>query len=388
MAANAANSDQDQLQGSYDSGLGVKPSESVTPPVEAVPFAVLHLGAGLHAPTKHAAYRKLCKQALGRAMELLYSGRSSAEAAAEATKVLEDSPLTNAGFGSNLTERGEVECDASLIDGETFVCAAVGAVAGIRNPIMAAQAMVTDVRNLGANGTNALKASVPTVRVGPAATDFARSRGLITVDHKSMVSERAEREYKYWATATAASASVPTGEACADHPVLTHAVNDTVGVVCGDMQGYVSVATSSGGPLLSPAGRVGPAAIVGCGIALEELLDGYVVCCATGNGEDIIASQLASRCSLALRYSGDDDASAAVTSALAWFQHKRHLQSHPEPYVGLLCVSISDRRPEVNFAHTTDSMIVAAQRGRSPPLVHISSNSAVPSVLSSGFPLR
>lgn len=45
--------------------------------------------------------------------------------------LLKDDPSTNAGRGSNLTEDGHVECDASLMDGDSGAFGAVGAVPGI-----------------------------------------------------------------------------------------------------------------------------------------------------------------------------------------------------------------------------------------------------------------
>jgi len=44
--------------------------------------------------------------------------------------VFEDDSCTNAGRGSNLTEDGGVECDASVIDGKSGAFGAVGAVPG------------------------------------------------------------------------------------------------------------------------------------------------------------------------------------------------------------------------------------------------------------------
>ena len=43
---------------------------------------------------------------------------------------LQDDEVTNAGKGSNLTEAGHVECDASVMDGQTGAFGAVGAVPG------------------------------------------------------------------------------------------------------------------------------------------------------------------------------------------------------------------------------------------------------------------
>ena len=52
------------------------------------------------------------------------------DGAVSAVSVLEDDPLTNAGFGSNLSEDGEVEVDASVTNGERQGFAAVGSVPG------------------------------------------------------------------------------------------------------------------------------------------------------------------------------------------------------------------------------------------------------------------
>lgn len=44
---------------------------------------------------------------------------------------MQNDPCTNAGRGSNLTEDGDVECDASIMDGSSGAFGAVGAVPGI-----------------------------------------------------------------------------------------------------------------------------------------------------------------------------------------------------------------------------------------------------------------
>lgn len=69
----------------------------------------------------------------------LRSGNSVLDAVVGATIVLEDSPLTNAGYGSNLTLDGTVECDASVMDGSSLQFGAVGAVSGIKNPVLLAK---------------------------------------------------------------------------------------------------------------------------------------------------------------------------------------------------------------------------------------------------------
>ena len=47
--------------------------------------------------------------------------------------LLQDFSCTNAGIGSNLTKSGAVECDASIMDGQSLTFGAVGAIKGLLN---------------------------------------------------------------------------------------------------------------------------------------------------------------------------------------------------------------------------------------------------------------
>lgn len=60
------------------------------------------------------------------AMRILKSGGSAVDAVEAAIKVLEDKEITNAGFGSNLSIDGVVECDATIVDhlGRSGACGA------------------------------------------------------------------------------------------------------------------------------------------------------------------------------------------------------------------------------------------------------------------------
>ncbi len=58
----------------------------------------------------------------------------------EATKVLENCDILNAGRGSSLTIDGTVECDAGFMDGSGYF-GGVGAVPGVPNPILVAKSI-------------------------------------------------------------------------------------------------------------------------------------------------------------------------------------------------------------------------------------------------------
>lgn len=58
------------------------------------------------------------------------------------------------------------------------------------------------------------------------------------------------------------------------HMLLQGGLLDTVGAVCVDSSGYVASAVSSGGLLLKHTGRVGQAAVYGCGCWAENNCDG------------------------------------------------------------------------------------------------------------------
>lgn len=91
----------------------------------------------------------------------------------EAISYLEDDPIQNAGFGSNLNINGQVECDASLMDGKDLLFGAVGALTSIKNPIKAANFILNHQRiqmPLGLISPNFL--------VGDGAKKFALSKGL------------------------------------------------------------------------------------------------------------------------------------------------------------------------------------------------------------------
>lgn len=60
-------------------------------------------------------------------MRFLRAGASATEAIEASLRILEDKEITNAGYGSNLSIDGTVECDATIVDhlGRSGACGAV-----------------------------------------------------------------------------------------------------------------------------------------------------------------------------------------------------------------------------------------------------------------------
>uniref|UniRef100_A0A2P2JHH5 Putative threonine aspartase n=1 Tax=Rhizophora mucronata TaxID=61149 RepID=A0A2P2JHH5_RHIMU len=92
-------------------------------------FVAVHVGAGYHSSSNEKALRSAMKRACLAAASILRKGPGGClDAVTAAVQVLEDDPSTNAGRGSNLTQDGHVECDASIMDGDSGAFGAVGAV--------------------------------------------------------------------------------------------------------------------------------------------------------------------------------------------------------------------------------------------------------------------
>ena len=89
-----------------------------------VPALIVHGGAGAD-PDDKPTYREALSEALRRGWTILRRGGPALDAIEHAVQALEEHPRLNAGYGSALTERGTVECDASIMEGDTLQAGAV-----------------------------------------------------------------------------------------------------------------------------------------------------------------------------------------------------------------------------------------------------------------------
>ncbi len=100
----------------------------------------IHGGAGtlvkgMMTPEMESDYKAALKKALDAGYDALANDKTAVDAVEIAVKLLEDSPLFNAGKGSVFTSDETHEMDASIMEGKTRNAGAVSLVTGIKNPI-------------------------------------------------------------------------------------------------------------------------------------------------------------------------------------------------------------------------------------------------------------
>ncbi|ORY94820.1 nucleophile aminohydrolase [Syncephalastrum racemosum] len=276
-------------------------------------------------------------------MAVLNSDSGTAlEAVQAAISELENDPATNAGYGSNLTRQGTVECDASIMDGQQGGFGAVAAVGGIANPIQAAYKMCKNGRELD------MPAGLvpPMVLAGPDAKAWAAAQGVATIDNDQLTSPESAGKY------------------CGYLQQLSNEDirQDTVGAICIDAQGHCAAGVSSGGIALKIPGRVGEAAVYGAGCwAQDATLDTPgVACSVSGTGEQIMRSLITTKCMDAI-VQHDDVQTALSETIKRSFLESPLLRMHMEPSMGMITLrfersSSGDLRAEFWYAHVTDSM--------------------------------
>ncbi|KAK0485791.1 nucleophile aminohydrolase [Armillaria novae-zelandiae] len=209
-------------------------------------YAVVHGGAGYHSESSESSV----KRALRRACKRAYSSTTAIELVESAVSILEDDPCLNAGFGSNLTLQGTVECDASIMDGARKAFGSVGATAGIKNPIRLARAVLEHSQI-----PDPLGRIPPLTLVSPGANSFAEHHldKRYIVDPASLASQQAVENWKYWTTNLSQATQ---GLEVIDRECL-HDVQDTVGAIAWCGPSDIAAGVSSGGLLLKHSGRIG-----------------------------------------------------------------------------------------------------------------------------------
>ncbi|HZS66210.1 MAG TPA: isoaspartyl peptidase/L-asparaginase [Burkholderiales bacterium] len=240
----------------------------------------IHGGAGTLARRKMtsalaARYEKGLARALDAGLAVLQTG-TSLDAVCAAVVELENDALFNAGRGACYNTDEKHELDAAVMDGATRRAGAVAAVNRVRNPVLAARAVMEQSRHV--------------LLAGRGAERFARAHGVRMAPAA------------YFATQSRLAA------------LRRHAVghHGTVGAVARDVDGRLAAATSTGGYTGKLPGRIGDSPLIGAGTYADELCG---VSC-TGLGEAFIRAVAAHDVSARMRYR-HEKLSSASAGALA-----------------------------------------------------------------------
>ena len=190
-------------------------------------------------------YKNALKEAAVIGYEILNDGGTSQKAVEKTINYLEDSPLFNAGKGAVLNFDGEVELDASFMEGKNLNAGAISGSKKIKNPISTA--------------IKVMNSSSHVMLSGKGADDFAVEHNMETVEQNYFKTERRINSLEKIKNIENNKVSNLSNS---DYRVQKLG---TVGCVALDKFGNLSAGTSTGGMTNKKWNRIGDAPIIGAG---------------------------------------------------------------------------------------------------------------------------
>jgi L-asparaginase / beta-aspartyl-peptidase len=225
-------------------------------------------------------YKEGLKEAINETYTMLKEGSNAVDAVETAIKILEDNPLFNAGKGSALTENGEVEMCASIMNGFDLKCGAVAIVKNIRNPINLARQIMDKTKHiyLGSVG----------------AAGFAKQLNLPMEPDAYFITGRQLEQYR--------EAKKKENDNSQQSAITQlNKKHGTVGAVALDLKGNLAAGTSTGGLDFCKAGRIADSSMIGAGTYANNQTCAVST---TGDGELHIQYVTAFHISALMEYKG------------------------------------------------------------------------------------
>ncbi|GMM38983.1 hypothetical protein DASC09_063220 [Saccharomycopsis crataegensis] len=309
-------------------------------------IVLIHVGAGKHSIKNSKSFKKLLKKACTKGILALNdenlsnttiyesSGKfeiptGSMKALSDVSKLIEGSLLTNASIGSSLASDGQVYNDAQILlkVGTSQNC--YFGMTGIKNYKFPISRCLNFSRMAEITfGDKELGVTKPCFIVD-GGVDYHSQSPLEffeegKCDNDTLITNGAERSYHYWdEMRREQSESFEENYQKMNHNI--EYITDTIGVSIVDKKGNILNGTSSGGNMLKNPGRIGCASVLGAGTFImssrdlpfyknviepklnsrkrkadEDLDDNGVIyeisLLATGNGEQIISSDISRYC--------------------------------------------------------------------------------------------
>jgi L-asparaginase / beta-aspartyl-peptidase len=213
---------------------------------------------------------------LGAGWDILKAGGSALDAVEAATRLVEDNPEDHSvGYGGYPNLLGEVELDASIMEGTTLRAGAVGALKGYRYAISVARGVMEELPHVFLAGEGAARF---------AAELGMRPENLLTPESEATWRAGVEgREMIEWhGVSEQVAALLQRSARITQDP---EHVTGTVNVIARDAAGRIASAVSTSGWAWKYPGRLGDSPIIGAGNYAD---DRYGAAACTGWGEAAI----------------------------------------------------------------------------------------------------
>ncbi len=216
-------------------------------------------------------------RAVEKAYAVLAAGGDPVDACVSGVNIVEDDPAdVTVGYGGIPNEEGVVQLDASVMDGRTMKCGAVGALEKIKNPSKVARLVMEQTNRV--------------FLVGPGALAFARAHGF---PEENLLTERSRKIWLYWKEKLSGKDDwIERGDEEEKDPDIrwyiekygTEDFRPQGTINCGVVTagGELAGCTTTSGLFFKIPGRLGDSPVIGAGL----YVDGEVGACgSTGWGE-------------------------------------------------------------------------------------------------------
>ncbi|MBS0909606.1 isoaspartyl peptidase/L-asparaginase family protein [Tatumella sp. JGM118] len=292
---------------------------------------------------KEQQYRQALEDIISAGQQILLAGGSALDAVTETVRLLEECPLFNAGKGSVFTHQATHELDACVMDGRTRQAGAVACVSRVRNPVLAARAVLENTPHV--------------LLAGAGADVFAAEQGLETVspDFFSTPERYAQLQQALQQDDILLDHQEDTPAPEGD-PIDPRNKFGTVGAVALDSAGQLAAATSTGGMTNKRPGRVGDTPLPGAGCYADRRV---AVSC-TGTGEVFILTQAGYDISARMNY-----ADSSLEQAC---DHLMQTLGEMQGEGGLIAI---DADGNLALPFNSEGMYRASASGNEPPQVAI-----------------
>ncbi len=243
-------------------------------------------------------------------MERLQAGAQALEVAEYVASLVEDDPAEHTvGYGGLPNVLGQVELDASIMDGATLRAGAVAALHGFRHPIRVARQVMERLPHV--------------LLVGEGANRFAAEIGA---ERRVMISPGAAVAWAQRLQAICADGEPLDTIELATRALRASQGSDTMNVIVRDSAGNLSSAVTTSGIAWKYPGRLGDSPIIGAGNYCDNR---YGAATCMGLGEAAIRVSAAAQVVTLLRLGWTAEAAAReVTGQIAHLIGTSHTPNH------------------------------------------------------------